>query len=30
MKNMIFGYYPSFDEIIHILKELEDEINQLE
>ena len=29
MRNMIFGAYPSFDELIGILQSLEDEINEL-
>ena len=27
MKSMIYGKYPSFDEIIEIIRELEEEIN---
>lgn len=29
MRNMIYGYYPSFDEILDTIKELENEINSL-
>jgi len=29
MENMIFGDYPDFDEIMVILKALEDEINRM-
>ena len=29
MKNMIFGNYPTFDEILNTIKTLEDEINSL-
>ena len=27
MRNMIYGDYPSFDEILRIIKQLESEIN---
>ncbi len=30
MENMIFGIYPSFDEIISVISDLENEINDLE
>jgi len=29
MRNMIFGRYPEFDEIIATLQSLEDEINEM-
>lgn len=30
MRNMIFGQYPAFEEVLDTLKELEDEINSIE
>jgi len=30
MRNMIFGGYPAFEEVLETLKELEDEINRIE
>ncbi|MDX8413982.1 MAG: nucleotidyl transferase AbiEii/AbiGii toxin family protein [Mariprofundales bacterium] len=30
MRNMIFGQYPAFEEVLETLKELEDEINSIE
>lgn len=29
MKNMIYGVYPSFEELMKYIRELEEEINQL-